>query len=49
MNSMLMYKNFAITLGFTHLQEVCKTGLKGKAKYIALLMITGTLFAGVGL
>ena len=49
MNSMLMYKNFAITLGFTHLARgLQQTGLKGKAKYLVPLMITGTLF-GAGL
>lgn len=48
MNSMLMYKNFAITLGFTHLARgLQQTGLKGKAKYLVPLMITGTLFGAL--
>ena len=42
MSSALMYKNFAITLGFTHLARgFQQVGLKGKAKYLVPMIITG--------
>ena len=42
LNSALMYKNFAITLGYTHLARgFSQTGLKGKAKYLVPMFITG--------
>ena len=42
MKSALMYKNFAITLGYTHLARgFQQVGLKGKFKYLAPMIITG--------
>jgi len=42
MKSALMYKNFAITLGFTHLARgFQQVGLKGKAKYLVPMILTG--------
>ena len=42
MKSALMYKNFAITLGFTHLARgFQQVGLKGKAKYLVPMIISG--------
>ena len=43
-NSGLMYKNFAITLGMTHLARgFQQVGLKGKAKYLVPMIIGGTI------
>jgi len=43
-NSMLMYKNFPITLGMTHLARgFQQVGLKGKAKYLVPMIIGGTV------
>jgi len=42
MKSALMYKNFAITLGFTHLARgFQQVGLKGKAKYLVPMILSG--------
>jgi hypothetical protein len=42
MKSALMYKNFAITLGFTHLARgFQQVGFKGKFKYLAPMILTG--------
>ena len=46
--SALMYKSFAIALGFTHLARgFQQAGLKGKAKYLIPMMITGTLMGAL--
>jgi hypothetical protein len=43
-NSMLMYKNFPITLGMTHLARgFQQVGLKGKAKYLVPMIAGGTV------
>ena len=43
-NSMLMYKNFAITLGMTHLARgFQQQGLMGKAKYLIPMILGGTV------
>ena len=42
MKSVLMYKNFAITLGYTHLARgFQQVGLKGKFKYLVPMIVTG--------
>ena len=42
-NSGLMYKNFAITLGMTHLARgFQQVGFMGKAKYLVPMIIGGT-------
>jgi len=47
-NSALMYKNFAITLGFTHLSRgLQQTGLMGKGKYLVPMLITGAMFGAL--
>ena len=46
--SALMYKSFAIALGFTHLARgFAQQGLKGKAKYLVPMLITGTLMGAL--
>jgi len=43
-NSMLMYKSFAINLGMTHLARgFQQVGLKGKAKYLVPMIVGGTV------
>ncbi len=43
-NSGLMYKNFAITLGMTHLARgFQQQGFKGKAKYLIPMILGGTI------
>ena len=47
-NSMLMYKNFPITLGMTHLARgFQQVGLKGKAKYLVPMIIGGTVMGAL--
>ena len=44
MNSVLMYKNFPITLGMTHLSRgFQQVGLMGKAKYLVPMLVGGTI------
>jgi len=46
--SMLMYKNFAITLGMTHLARgFQQVGLAGKAKYLVPMIIGGTVMGAL--
>jgi len=48
MNSVLMYKNFPITLGMTHLARgFQQQGLKGKAKYLIPMLIGGTVMGAL--
>ena len=48
MNSVLMYKNFPITLGMTHLSRgFQQVGLAGKAKYLAPMLIGGALMGSL--
>ena len=48
MNSVLMYKNFPITLGMTHLNRgFQQVGLTGKAKYLVPMIIGGTLMGAL--
>lgn len=48
MNSILMYKNFPITLGMTHLSRgFQQVGLKGKAKYLVPMLIGGTVMGAL--
>jgi hypothetical protein len=47
-NSMLMYKNFPITLGMTHLARgFQQVGLKGKAKYLVPMILGGTVMGAL--
>jgi len=47
-NSMLMYKNFPITLGMTHLARgFQQQGLKGKAKYLVPMIIGGAVMGSL--
>ena len=47
-NSVLMYKNFPITLGMTHLNRgFQQVGLTGKAKYLVPMIIGGTLMGAL--
>jgi len=47
-NSMLMYKNFPITLGMTHLARgFQQVGLKGKAQYLVPMIIGGTVMGAL--
>ena len=48
MKSALMYKNFAITLGYTHLARgFQQVGFKGKFKYLAPMLLTGGLMGSL--
>ena len=48
MNSVLMYKNFPITLGMTHLNRgFQQKGLIGKAKYLVPMIIGGTVMGSL--
>ena len=47
-NSMLMYKNFPITLGMTHLSRgFQQVGLKGKAKYLVPMIVGGAVMGSI--
>ena len=47
-NSMLMYKNFPITLGMTHLARgFQQVGLVGKAKYIVPMIVGGAIMGAL--
>tara|TARA_R100000742_G_C4278270_1_gene100884 strand:- start:60 stop:2633 length:2574 start_codon:yes stop_codon:yes gene_type:complete len=47
-NSILMYKNFPITLGMTHLSRgFQQTGIKGKFKYLAPMLIGGMVMGAL--
>ena len=47
-NSMLMYKNFPITLGMTHLARgFQQVGLAGKAKYLIPMILGGTVMGAL--
>jgi len=47
-NSGLMYKNFAITLGMTHLARgFQQQGFKGKAKYLIPMIVGGTVMGSL--
>ena len=48
MNSILMYKNFPITLGMTHLNRgFQQVGLMGKFKYLVPMIIGGTVMGSL--
>ena len=48
MNSVLMYKNFPITLGMTHLSRgFQQVGLMGKAKYLVPMIVGGTIMGSL--
>ena len=48
MNSVLMYKNFPITLGMTHLNRgFQQKGLMGKAKYLVPMIIGGAVMGSL--
>jgi len=48
MNSVLMYKNFPITLGMTHLSRgFQQVGLVGKAKYLVPMIVGGTIMGSL--
>jgi len=48
MNSVLMYKNFPITLGMTHLSRgFQQVGLMGKGKYLVPMIIGGTIMGSL--
>ena len=48
MNSVLLYKNFPITLGMTHLSRgFQQVGLSGKFKYLVPMLIGGTVMGAV--
>ena len=48
MNSVLMYKNFPITLGMTHLARgFQQVGLAGKAKYLVPMIVGGALMGAL--
>tara|TARA_E500000305_G_scaffold68509_1_gene54618 strand:+ start:829 stop:3345 length:2517 start_codon:yes stop_codon:yes gene_type:complete len=47
-NSVLMYKNFPITLGMTHLHRgLQQVGLKGKMKYLVPMVLGGALMGSL--